>query len=245
MDYPILLFIVDPIDCGNDALYSIFKQNGVFADAESFSIWNYSPSSGTKQVHLTSPIVTEYVSEMVYFCLPVNVENAKLTMNSALGELWSDQSYLSIFDPINRHVLLTTTLTEKGELTLDFPRIYFQMIILSHLHLDRVPTIPIQVHVHTPSFRDRAFVTLSCTYSNHHTVVAALVNPFPSPSPPSSMTYTLYIPATPAEKYEVLFWNWYRLSLPMNLVINVTVREREVGRFSYLHEDQFRFVLGM
>lgn len=123
VDYSVLLFIVNPIDCGNDVLYSIFKQNGAFADAESFSIWNYHPSSGTRQVHLTSPIVTEYVSEMVYFCLPADVENAKLTMNSALGELWSGQSYLSIFDPINRNVLLTTTLTEKGELTLDFPRI--------------------------------------------------------------------------------------------------------------------------
>ena len=181
---------------------------------------------------------------MVFFCLPANVENAKLTMNSALGELWSDQSYLSIFDPVNRNVLLTTTLTEKGELTLDFPRTYLNTISFC-LCLDRVPTIPIQVHLQTSSLRDRVFTTLSCTYSNHHTVVAALVNPFPSPSPPSSNIYTLYVPASPAEEYELLFWNWYRLSLPMQLVITVTVREREVGRFSYLHEDQFQFRLSM
>ena len=121
----IVLVLVDPIDCGNDVLYAIFKQNGVHADVESFSIWNYHSGGGTKQMHLVSPIVTEYVSEMVFFCLPANMENAKLTMNSALGELWSDQSYLSIFDPINRNILLTTTLTERGELTLDFPRSYF------------------------------------------------------------------------------------------------------------------------
>lgn len=115
--------VVPQIDCESGSQYAIFKHNGMNADVESFSIWGVLPGGNSKKILLTSPVSSDYISIMLDFCIPNNLENVKLTMKSLSGEVWSPQSYLSLVNPLTHITLLTTTLTEEGGMTIDFPRI--------------------------------------------------------------------------------------------------------------------------
>ena len=84
-----------------------------------------------------------------------------------LGPIW--QSLISNIG------LLTTALTEPGEMTLSFP----SRTLLCESSLDQVATIPLHITVNVPSYWDRVFISIWCSYNGYDMMVGVLYNPFP------------------------------------------------------------------
>lgn len=169
------LIVVPHVVCSNGRQYSLFKHNTVQSNLESVAVWGYLPGTEIKKLLLSTPINTDYVSTMIDICVPHKLENLQFKMKSANGKSWSFGSYLTIFDFISNIGLLTTALTEPGEMTLSFP----SRTLLCESSLDQVATIPLHITVNVPSYWDRVFISIWCSYNGYDMMVGVLYNPFP------------------------------------------------------------------
>ncbi len=230
------LIVVPHVVCSNGRQYSLFKHNTVQSNLESVAVWGYLPGTEIKKLLLSTPINTDYVSTMIDICVPHKLENLQFKMKSANGKSWSFGSYLTIFDFISNIGLLTTALTEPGEMTLSFP----SRTLLCESSLDQVATIPLHITVNVPSYWDRVFISIWCSYNGYDMMVGVLYNPFPYYQ---YLIRTVNVPQSSDEHYTVHFHNFYSVSLPTAVTLGIQVRDRLVGQFSYTSEKESVFPL--